>query len=89
MDVETSQLEGYKAETQGIRKGMVKEMSQVQIGTYARRNEDGSFGVSHPIYQETEDREGITVPCPSYEDVGEMFYKIMRNAKLIKRRKEL
>lgn len=64
-------------------------MPKIQIGTYARRNDDGSFGIPRPIYQEIEDREGGMVPCPSYEDVGEMFYKIMRNAKLIKRRKEL
>lgn len=62
-------------------------MGKVQIGTYARRHEDGSFGIAHPIYQETDERANDTAPAPDYEDVAEMFYKIMKNAKAIKRRK--
>ena len=62
-------------------------MGKVQIGTFAKRNEDGSFGVAHPIYQKTEDRDGAPSLTPSYDEVGEMFYRIMKNAKAIKRRK--
>lgn len=61
-------------------------MGKVQIGTYARRNDDGSFKAAQPIYQETEERDGVTFPAQDYEEVSEMFYKIMRNAKIIKRR---
>ena len=63
-------------------------MEKVQIGTFARRTEDGSFLPSQPIYQNVERATEGILPVPSYDDVAEMFYKIMKNAKAIKRRKE-
>ena len=63
-------------------------MEKIQIGTFARRTEDGGFLPSQPIYQNVERGDEGAVPAPSYDDVAEMFYKIMKNAKAIKRRKE-
>ena len=63
-------------------------MEKIQIGTFARRTEDGGFLPSQPIYRNVERAAEGAAPAPSYNDVAEMFYKIMKNAKAIKRRKE-
>ena len=63
-------------------------MEKIQIGTFARRTEDGSFLPSQPIYQNVERAAEGIVPVPPYDDLAEMFYKIIKNAKAIKRRKE-
>ena len=60
-------------------------MEKIQIGTFARRTEDGSFLPSQPIYQDVERTADGVIPAPSYDDVAEMFYRIMKNAKAIKK----
>lgn len=63
-------------------------MEKIQIGTFARRTEDGSFLPSQPICQDVERAAEGIVPVPPYDDLAKMFYKIIKNAKAIKRRKE-